>query len=73
MDVITKKRILSKIHAINEIEKIQRKTHYKEIMKLVKKDNIKYTTNKYGYWIDLNKLSLECLMQIETYMNEHDL
>lgn len=59
---------LEKKNIVRKIEQIKNKKHYIEIFKIIKMDNIKYTQNKNGLFIDMNKLSNHTIYKIEEYL-----
>lgn len=48
--------------------KILKKYEHIEIFKIIKKDNINFTENNNGIFINLNKISYDLLMKIHTFI-----
>ena len=48
--------------------KVLKKYEHIEIFKILKKDNINFTENNNGIFINLNKISYEILMKIHTFI-----
>lgn len=59
--------IEQKISLRNEIEKLE-DTHHKEILKIIKKNNIVFSENKNGVFINLNYVHDNILNEIVEYI-----
>jgi hypothetical protein len=59
---------LEKKNIVRKIEQLKSKKYFIEIFKIIKTDNIKYTQNKNGLFIDMNKLSNSTIYKIEEYL-----
>ena len=57
-----KKQLVKDISNLNKIEHI-------EIFKIFKKDNIKYTENSNGIFINLNKVDDKTLLKVRNFLN----
>jgi hypothetical protein len=64
---------LEKKNIVRKIEQIKSKRYFIEIFKIIKNDNIKYTQNKNGLFIDMNKLSNDTILKIDTYLKTLEL
>jgi len=64
---------LEKKNIVRKIEQIKSKRYFIEIFKIIKNDNIKYTQNKNGLFIDMNKLSNDTIHKIDTYLKTLEL
>jgi hypothetical protein len=64
MDIYRKKEIVRKIDNI-KIKKI-----LLNIYKIIKAENIPYTQNSNGIFININNVEEEKLLKIETFLNE---
>ena len=56
------KNLLEKIHLLDTYE-------YIEIYKIIKKNNIKYTMNKNGIFLNMLKLDKQTIFEIEDFLN----
>jgi hypothetical protein len=45
------------------------KTHHLKIFNIILKNNIKYSENRNGIFINLNKVSLDTILEIKNYIN----
>lgn len=54
----------------NEIEILNKKTHYIAIFKIVYENNCKYIHNENGVFINLNSMDLETIEKIQNKINE---
>jgi hypothetical protein len=64
---------VEKKNIVRKIEQIKNKKYYIEIFKIIKNNNIKYTQNKNGLFIDMNKLSNETIYKIDDYLKSLEL
>jgi beta-glucosidase-like glycosyl hydrolase len=64
---------IEKKNIVHKIEQIKNKKHFIEIFKIIKNDNIKYTQNRNGLFIDMNKLSNSTIHKIEQYLKNLEL
>ena len=56
---------IEKKNIVHKIEQIKNKKNFIEIFKIIKNDNIKYTQNRNGLFIDMNKLSNSTIYKID--------
>lgn len=60
---------------INDLKKLNKiilqleKTHHLKIFNIILKNNIKYSENRNGIFINLNKVSLDTILEIKNYIN----
>lgn len=64
---------LEKKNIVRKIEQLKNKRYFIEIFKIIKNDNIKYTQNKNGLFIDMNQLSDETIYKIDNYLKTVEL
>lgn len=64
---------VEKKNIVRKIEQIKNKKYYIEIFKIIKNNNIKYTQNRNGLFIDMNKLSNETIYKIDEYLKTLEL
>ncbi len=64
---------IEKKNIVYKIEQIKNKKYFIEIFKIIKNDNIKYTQNRNGLFIDMNKLSNNTIYKIEQYLKSLEL
>ena len=55
---------------VSKIDLIKDKKILKEIFRFIRSNNIKYTKNQNGIFINLNDLSLEDLDRLNIFVNE---
>jgi hypothetical protein len=55
------------VNILNKIKKLNKDEHY-EIFKIINKNNIKYTENSNGVFIDYNIIPEKVLMEIENFL-----
>ena len=54
----------------NEIELLNKKSHYLAIFKIIHVNNCKYITNDDGVFINLNSINLQTIEKIQNKLNE---
>ena len=64
---------IEKKNIVHKIEQIKNKKNFIEIFKIIKNDNIKYTQNRNGLFIDMNKLSNSTIYKIDQYLKSLEL
>jgi len=64
---------LEKKNIVRKIEQLKNKRYFIEIFKIIKNDNIKYTQNKNGLFIDMNQLSNYTIHKIDNYLKTLEL
>lgn len=64
---------LEKKNIVRKIEQLKNKRYFIEIFKIIKNDNIKYTQNKNGLFIDMNQLSNGTINKIDNYLKTIEL
>ena len=51
----------------DEIEKLEKRQHI-EIIKIIQKNNISYTENRNGVFLNMKDITIECIDEIENYL-----
>ena len=55
---------------VYRIEQIKSKRNYIKLFKIINKDNIKFTDNSNGIFINMNSLTDELLQKINLFLNQ---
>ena len=57
---------------VYRIQNLKKRKFYIKLFKLILKENIDYTTNNNGVFINISKIQFESLKKIENFLNNYE-